>query len=588
MSTIELQAEMPDRGGRNQVGIHLDIDALRVVEVIHGRIKECRSVAYPAGLQPGAPGFAAFLKETVTALPGLRHAPMWVVGPLPSLQVRFITLPKVRPSQLSNLVYWTFRKEIPFDAAQVVFDYDQEGESSAPGQARKLDVTACTVSHADVKQLTALFEEAGLHLEGLIIPSFSMRNVLRSLPRGANEVVLGLYVGEDASSIMFMKGRHVIAHRVFKTGLNVMLDVLRDRHPDWSPAKTLQTIAQALPDPSGAAAESSEEATRLSETVHAAFGRLIQQVERSISAYLVGRSDEEIRNIYVAGSLARLPALVAELGSKLGLNSQPLNGFEGRLVQPKPASSMAPAEAGMLAIALGAALADPVHSPNLLHTYVRREHEERMKHTRRLLSVLGIAALVGLVAVNVALIRYNAGLRRQLADQQARIEKYAPYPDRAMIEALTGKAALNSAQLKSMAVGCLPLAALNVLALHTPPDVRLQSIEMAMHEAPPPPTGRRSSAVPVPVAPGMRMRVTGLVSGDPSLQESKLAAYILRLEDTELYRRAVVTRSEQGREGPDPILLFGLTLELEDLSETPLAVAAPAAAAPGLSLGGAP
>ncbi len=561
MKQVAGNVELPERGSRNQVGLHLDLDALRVVEVSHGRIKDWVSVPYPAGLAPGDAGFPEFLRKALADLPGVRHAGVWVVGPTPSLQVRFLSLAKVRPRQLSNLVYWTFRKEIPFDAAQVIFDYAVEGEVSTVGQARRIDATAYTVAHEDVDQLSGMLGDAGLPLDGVAIPSFAMRAVMRSIVPASPETVVGLYVGSDSSAIMFIKQRQVVAHRVFKTGMNAMLDVLRDRYPDWSPAKAYREMSRVLRE-----APVDEKAGRIRETVQAAYARLIQQVERSISAFLVGRSEEDIKSLYVAGSLAGLPSLVSELGSKLGLTSEPLNGFGGPMpVAPTPVP-LTPETGGLMAIALGAALLDPVHAPNLLHTYAKRDHEARMTRASRRLSMAGVAGIALLLVALAAVARFNQGLREELAGLQKRIEQFAPYPDQAMVLDMVARAAMNSAQLKGAAQRCLPVAALNQLSRHTPEDIRLRAIQFDSLT----PAGEPADVI--------RLIADGVVSGDPGRQESKLASYVMRLEDTPLFDRVTLGRTGEGHDGRDQVLLFNIQMELEPLAERgpALAVALPA------------
>lgn len=571
----EVMPEVVERG-RNTLGIHIDLNCLRMVEIGHGKVRSWAKVPYPAGVRPGLSGFAEFIKAAMAKTSMPRNIPVWVSASLPSLQVRFLSLAKVRPRQASNLVYWTFRKEIPFDAAQVVFDYDVEGESQASGAAKKLDVTACTVAHTDINAITGLCEEAGLNLEGVLIPSFALRNIMRHLDVSPSETVLALHAGEDASSIMFMRGRRVVSHRVFKTGINVIIDVLRDRHPEWSPAEAYERMAAALAEPA-AAAEPTEgdesENGRIRSTASAAFSRLIQQVERSISAYLVGRSDEAISTIYVAGALADLPSLVQELGSKLGLNTRPLNPFSDNLAIDKALTPMLPDEAGAMAVAMGTALADPAHTPNLLHTYVKREHEVRLARTRRAVTALGLAAVLALMALHGAINYFNRGLQRELAFAQAEIEKFAPFPDRTMILNMSGKAAARSARLKSMAERCHFLAVLNQVAASTSPDIRLQSIVIEHNDINTSAAGRRKVATASAGSPGqagIHAHMKGLVTGDAGLQESKLAQYILRVEHTDVFKRAALTSSEQGRDGASQVLRFGVDVEIETLADAQL------------------
>ena len=210
MSNNQTAAGVQEQGGRSVLGVHLAIDSLRAVEVERGCVVRWIDVPYPDGLAPGAKEFPAFLKKSLCDFhSAFRHPAVWVVGPLPSLQVRFLSLPKVRPRQLSNLVYWTFRKEIPFDPAQTIFDYDVEGDVGAGAGKKTVEATAYTVSQEDVRALEDTFAAAGLPVDGVVIPSFALRNLfgVRALAQPGS--TLGLYVGGDASSLLLVKGRHL-------------------------------------------------------------------------------------------------------------------------------------------------------------------------------------------------------------------------------------------------------------------------------------------------------------------------------------------------------------------------------------------
>jgi hypothetical protein len=47
----------------------------------------------------------------------------------------------------------------------------------------------------------------------------------------------------------------------------------------------------------------------------------------------------------------------------------------------------------------------------------------------------------------------------------------------------------------------------------------------------------------------------------------------MRIEDADMFRRVALTKSEQGREGADPVLAFGLDMEVEEFTN-PLVAAA--------------
>lgn len=572
MKTNEPRSEMPERGRVGMVGVHLDLDSMRVVEVSRGRVVRWFVAPYPPGQQPGSKEFPAFLKARLGEFGSmLRHTAVWVVGPTPSLQMRFLTLPRTRPRLLSNLVYWTFRKEIPFDVAQTAFDYDAEGgDPAATGSAKKTDVTAYTVSQADVAALTDAFEQAGFHVDGLLLPSFAMRNLFRNHPAGlhATEAVMALYVGDDSSAIMFLKGRNVVSHRLFKTGLGVMLEAVRDRHPDWDARTAYRAVCAAYGAGEPAAGAADEARGQIREIAQPAFGRLVQQVERSLSAYLVGR-DENIKAIFVAGALAGLPPLVAELGSRLGVKSRPMDLTQAYRFADRESAAWTPEEAGQMALALGAAMSEKSQSPNLVYTYVKREKEVRAIRAKQLLLGLGLVAVALMFAGHQLAARANDRMRAELEACLGSIRRIAPRTDRATIQALSDRAARNSAQLKTMARRGLPVAVLNQVARLTPEDIRLISAVWEPGEAANAGKRAKKKAAAASVDPEMRLHLEGLVLGEVGMQESKLASYQMRLEDAELFAGVVLMRSEAGTESGEPVLLFALEMQMEDLAGPP-------------------
>ena len=575
MNNPKAKAEVPEQGGQCTLGVHLDLDSLRVVEVNRGRIARWFCVPYPDGLQLDSKEFPAFLKVRLAEFYSVLRRPFtWVVGPTPSLQVRFLSLPKVRPRQVPNLVYWTYRKEIPFDAAQTVFDYGLEGgDSPSSGSAKKMDATAYTVAQPEVDALVGLFTHAGIHVDGIVIPSFAMRNLFQSQSAGGHaETAMGLYVGEDSSSIMFVRGKQVVSHRLFKTGMNVMLDVLRDRYPDWSPVNAYRIVRAALepgapeaPPPAGLAADDSKQ---IREAVHAAFGRLVQQVERSMSAYMVGRT-EEIKNIYVLGPMAGIGSLVQELGNKLGVNSQPLDLFRTAQFVDKSSATRGPGEAGMMSIALGAALSDRARTPNLVYTYVKRNLEASGVRAKKMLLAVGIVGVALMIGAGQMAYRANDRTRRELKTCMENIQRYPPIPDRAMVQRMSDKAVANSVQMKRMALRNLPMAALNQLALLTPEDVRLYVLVLepegigsaaARH-------AKKTRSADAGADPAIRIHMEGLVLGELGAQESKLASYQLRLEDADLFEGTRLLRAEAGVEGSEPVLMFELDMQIAALAD---------------------
>lgn len=560
-----------DPARRHVVGVHLDHDALRWIEWQHGRIAAWKHLPYPPGMQIDSDTFTDFLRTAFAACPD--DLPVWLVSSFPSLQLRFLSLPKVRPGQLSNLVYWTYRKELPFEPDQTILDYDVEGEVATPGANRKIDVTAFTVARAEVERLVLRFSEAGRPVEGVIIPSTALRNLLRTHP--GQDARIGLFVGEDASSILFAQGPVIVSQRLFKTGMNSLRTGTTD-----DPTAAYQSINSALTQTAHgeqtAAAMEATEANRISRSALASFSRLIQQVERSIAAYVNGRATADLRGIHVAGSLAGMPLLLKEMSTKLGIPAQPFAAAEaGITASSRPA--MSPIEFGQMGLAIGAALSQPGRTPNALHTYVKREQEDRRRRAQSWVGLSAIGGLLLLLLIFLFAVNHNAALRRERTALSKQMEPYKPHPDRAMIQNLVGLASGHTTELRDMARRAQPLALINEIATLTPSDIRLGSVALERTAAP-----VRTRKNPAAAQAGdMKLTVQGMVLGETELLESVLAQYILRLQRSSLFAKANLTRSEPGRDGSNPVWLFTLELDAAPIAPPPPLTAAPAQPAGG-------
>ena len=223
----------------------------------------------------------------------------------------------------------------------------------------------------------------------------------------------------------------------------------------------------------------------------------------------------------------------------------------------------------MLAIALGAAMSEASRTPNLLHTYVKRMEESRATRWRLAGTFAGIAGLVLLLGAGIWLGRLNRTSKAELNSIQQQIGKFAPYPDRALIEAMVDKASAHSLQLKEMAGRSLPMAAFNRLAAQTPEDIRLTAIALQREAGNPADKRSGKSGNGGKTVPQWLIHVEGMVLGPPGSQESKLASYMVRLEDSDPFKQIELDRSAEGREGSSQALLFGLTLKMDDLIRAP-------------------
>lgn len=543
---------------RSSIGVSLEGDCLRLAECRYGRIFKWQDVPYPVGLLPESEGFSSFLKECLTSfMPSVRRVPVWAVGALPSLQMRFLSLPGVQSRALSDMVYWTFRKDLPFNPEQTLFDYGREYESGS-GAEKKIHVTAYTASRRETDALVELFAKAGVGLSGILIPAIAMRNLFKSVRAAHVGTQLCLFAGNDSSSVIIIKDGNVHSSRVFKTGMTAIIGVIQERHPGCGLPEAYQRVQDAM---SSAGRDTDEDAVLIREV----FDRLVQQIERTIAAYLNDHAGETLNGLYVMGAIAGLRPFVQALSSRLGVEVCQVPMQENRAAAGGRAAGATETTdvPGLAAIAAGASISHIESTPNLLYTYRYRDGVTR-RSLWGVLSIFGLGIMLAMVHLSGELLkRSNAQLAARLKNEKTQIAWVTSRVDQPRLQAMTVKAVADSVALKRMARQWLPLAEFQLLAAQTPPGIRLTSIEMISAGADAGTTDRQGlrggEAGPV-------LRISGTVDGLQAAQRSKLAAYALRIEDTLLFTRANVIQSSDGFDGASPVLLFEMQLEVVPLT----------------------
>jgi len=183
-----------------------------------------QTAAVPAGMEPGSPEFVALLQRTLTALCGAGSAPtIWAAAHSARANLQFVTIPKVASRQVDNAVFWTAKKEMGFDEAGVVFDFERRGEIAEKGVTR-LGAMAYTTPRDAIAVVKSDFAKAGFPLTGLTLEPFAHQNLFRRhvMPKGAPGAVANLHVGQHWSRLEIFSNGDLMFVRVIKTSMSGM------------------------------------------------------------------------------------------------------------------------------------------------------------------------------------------------------------------------------------------------------------------------------------------------------------------------------------------------------------------------------
>lgn len=607
-TTSTVRPQVPVTPGTKQKGLSVGVDIgyteVRIVKVeptVAGgwRLVDYSAFPFPAGVERGTPAFQLFLKETLTRYCGPpKNLNLWAMMSAANAEVRNISVPRVAKRELRNAIFWSAKKELDFDEASSVFDFEIQDEVVESG-IEKYSVLFYVVPRKDVQETSALFSAVGYPLSGLTIAPLAIRNIFRTgwVP-ALDRTVASLYIGRGWSRIdIFSKGNLVMT-RGTKAGLGSMLESLVDEYADWrkksqgiefsmpgegesaGAAETPQAPREMSPDDARSLLQSLSPDSKPEERLLTRYGldgetvfrlaapaveRLVRQVERTFEHYTVNLGRESISEVYVSMGMNIYQPMIDYIGTQLNITAtvfDPLNPAHPWVLGVTAGDSLS--ERSDLVPVLGVALSHSSRTLNLIFT--QEDRDRRKKFLVANYAVLGVLLVLLLFGGG-----WYASLLGQKSERNARV---------AALEAdLARGVAVNEAMLAGMMADLrekrqivtetrsrfLSVALFGEVSAITPEEIQLMSVRADLG------TGFTRGKTPATVLrTAQSAMIDGFVMGRPGSPvdslEADLIAYVMSLQTSPLFDRVVINaKNSEVMEGRS-VLRFTLTATMKGAS----------------------
>lgn len=524
-----------------------------------------------------SPQFAAFLKSSLSSACGSsKQSDLWAIMSSAGVDLHHMRIPRVGKKQINNAVYWTARKEAPYNEKEMIFDFEVQGEVIEQG-IPKLAVMFYTAPRQDVEDLKNLFSGIGWPLTGISIVPFAGQNLFRTgwMPAGEGPHT-SLFIGNDFSRIDVYSGGNLVMTRGIKTGNSSMVESLVGQYndlnsPEAAPLtpvearKILFSLSPDSPPLNETDAGFGLTKEKVFEMIQPALERLVRQVERTFEHFTTTQGNEKIGKIFVTCAMNIYQPMIDYVGAQLGIASEvldPLSVQDSIPVSRNVDDSNSLSERIAFAPALGIALSDNNHTPNLLFTHKEKESEASVKRINQ-------AVFTGFMAVvlicSVAFTYQNHVINRkraEIAGLETELARTGPAVDRNQLLKAADEVNQRRALSKVYADRYLSMVMIGEIAALTPANIRLLDLKANLSFV------QSSAAVKAPgenpKALVEEITMEGLIMGERQKLEASLAGYIMILEASPLFSQVTISKNSVGPYLNGEALHFILNLKVEE------------------------
>ena len=568
------------------VGIDIGDDFLRLVRAAktaggQWKIIDLRHFTLPRNTPRDAPEFSSFLKSSLASACGsAKRSDLWVIMSAEKVDVRHIRIPKVPVKQIANAVYWTVKKETPFDEKEMILDFETQGEVVEQGIS-KLAVMVYMAPRREVEEIDELFSRIGWPLTGISIVSFSTQNFFRTAWMPAPEgTIATLFIGNEFSQIDIFSAANLTMTRGIKAGLSSMVEALVDRFNElkqdpkvppltieqgWKILLSLSPDSSPLQETDAGFDLRKEE---VFEMIQPALERLARQVTRTFEHYATTMPGERIVRVYVSGAMNSYPPIVDYLGSQLGTVSAVLDPLGERNASSRRNMKDARCISERIAFgpALGLAFSDSDHTPNLLFTYKDRQREASVIRINRAVFAAFIVSVLLCAGIFTFQNHAVAQKKKVIAGIEMQIAQLGPPVNQEQLVKMAAKVTQRRQLTRVYANRYLNVVLISELAALTPSNIQFIDLKINLG-----PVVTATAANPskekgkdLPNTNPAEITIEGLILGERQLLETSLAGYAMALESSPLFRQVTIQKIIVESYRKSEALNFILNMKVEE------------------------
>jgi Tfp pilus assembly PilM family ATPase len=551
------------------IGVDISYDFIRLSRTVNAADGKPVLVDYKTvsskHAAKGSPEFNALLKSSLLSFCGnTANCNIWTLMSAAEVNVHHIKVPRVAKKQLDNIIYWTAKKEYPFEEKDFIFDFELQGEIVDQG-IPKYSVMVYSAPIAEVEKVRILFSEIGIPLTGITIAPFAIQNIFRKKWMPANEgTVASLYIGNDFSRIDILSGENLEMIRGIKTGITSMMEAIADtfnesggglRLGKEEARKMLFSIASDSDKLKETDAGFGLAKEKIFDMALPALERLVRQIERTLEYYTSTSGLEKVEKIYISSTMNIYEPIINYISEQLGVKTEVFDPFARQVAFPA-VDSLNLSERMSFVPALGLSLSDNFRTPNVIFTYQQKKRELYVKRFNRGILAAFIIALIICFTTLIFQGLEAKLLNGKLEKLEKGISSYNPLLTTEKIEKMATEVAMKRQIRGVYAERYVNVAVIGEISDLTPANIRLISLKITATV----PVKDKVEKAPKDANDGIILE--GLVSGERAMLDSSLAQYVMKLENSPMLRQITIGKSSIVKFRKSEVLQFTLNAKV--------------------------
>lgn len=555
---------------RIKVGVdigHNVISLTKMTNVLEGkpRLLAQKNIIFNDKITKGTPEFSDLLSSSLNDFAGsLNDCEIWAMMTAADVNVNHLKVPRVPKNQLSNVIFWTAKKEYPIDEKEVIFDYEMQGEVT-DGGVQKYLVMVYTAPKADVEKIKNTFSAIGVELAGITIAPFAIQNIFRTAWIVAKEKTFAtIFIGNNFSRIDVYNNNNLMLTRGIKAGINSMREAVSEAlgeisFDNQSNKDAIEKLLKEFADDPAGWLQKKDSInwaeSGVLEIIVPAMERLVRQIERTLEYYSDSPGNERVEKLYISSVVnvfyhPLLQYIKEQIATRIDL-FDPFQGKDAAQI----GSSMSIDERAAMAPAIGLSLSDIKHTPNFIYTYVQKQHAQTVRKVNYGIFAAFAACLIICIGLMVFEGLHTSKMTKEKSLLEKEISQFQPLLTKEKINALANDLKIRQETNRQYSGKYKGVALIGELSLITPEKIRLISLQAGG-------AATADAAKKETASMEDNISIEGVVLGEAMELDELLAQYILKLENSPMIQSVTLQKSSKANYRRKTVLQFTINAKI--------------------------